>query len=231
MQPDHEGGADHRGDDLRHKARALGTDDAEQRHGEADRERGRSSPHGHDQPIGAHPAQTAAHDQNIDERRGERDRHRRDRDRNRGDAHGKQPLRGDRRRQDQIEIGARIERARHRFHGLRDHQQPRQQHTCGDRHQHRRVDRRVGVAADHPIGDEVHEDREDENRDHDAAQPLAPARGDHGQPVAPGEPRLVPREPDRGARCHAACACSATSARKVSSRLAPSLAPPLVRPA
>ena len=81
LQPDHEGGADHRGDDLRHEARAPGTDDAEQRHREADRERGRSSPHRHDQPVGAHPAQAAAHDQNIDERRGERDRHHGDRDR------------------------------------------------------------------------------------------------------------------------------------------------------
>ncbi len=71
--------------------------------------------------------QPPTHDHHVDERRGERQRHRRDRQRDGRDAHGENLVRGDRRGQDEIEIGARVESARHRFHGLRNHQQPRHQ--------------------------------------------------------------------------------------------------------
>ena len=132
-----------------------------------------------------------------------------------------------RRRQDQIEIGARIEGARDRLHRLRDHQHPGQQHARGDGHQRLLVDRRIGIAADHPIGDEMHEDDEGGDGDADLAQAFAPAGGDHRQPIAPGEPRLVLREPEGGAgrAVMRLAPVSATSARNVSSRLPPSRAP------
>ena len=192
----------------------------------ADRQRGRGGAHGDNQPIGAHPAPAAARDQYIDERRRERQRHHRHRQRHRGDAHGEDLFRRGRRSQDEIEIGPRIEGARRQFHRLRDHQQPRQQHASGDRDQRRLIGRGVGIAADHPIGDEMHEDDEDRDGDDDAAQALAPAAAHHGEPVAPGETPLVPGKPDGAAGLcdHAASAGSATSARKVSSRLALSLA-------
>src|SRR6202030_3115592 len=84
-----------------------------------------------------------------------------------------------------------------------------------------------GVTADRPISDEMHEDEKDRYGDHDPGQPLAPAGRHHGEPIAPGQPRFVMGKPDGATRRgdHAASACSATSARKVSSRLALSLAP------
>ena len=48
----------------------------------------------------------------------------------------------------EIEIGARIEGARHRLHRLRHHQQPRQQHGDGDADQH--VLGRAAPAAKEP---------------------------------------------------------------------------------
>jgi len=44
LQPDHEGGADHRGDDLRNKSGALWADGLEQRDRQRNRRRGRGEP-------------------------------------------------------------------------------------------------------------------------------------------------------------------------------------------
>src|SRR5271155_2956721 len=76
----------------------------------------------------------------------------------------------------------------------------------------------------------MHEDDETGDGDDGAAQPLAPAAGHHGEPIAPGEARLVAGKPDGTARLsdHAASVASATSARNVSSRLA--LSPPPALP-
>ncbi len=53
----------------------------------------------------------------------------------------------------------------------------------------------------------MHEDHEQRDDDDDPAQALAPAAGHHGEPVAPGEARLVSGKPDGGSglRDHAAC--------------------------
>ena len=136
MHADHESGANNGRDDLSHQARALRADRAKQRDRQRDRERRRRGAHGDDHAVSAEPAPAAAHDQHIDERGRERQRDHRDRERNRGDAHGEDLMRGRRRSEDEIEIGARIESARHRFHGLRNHQQPRQQQGRGDPDQH-----------------------------------------------------------------------------------------------
>jgi hypothetical protein len=45
----------------------------------------------------------------------------------------------------------------------------------------------------------VHQDHEDGKADGDLPQALAPASGHHRDPIAPGEPRFVPRKPQRGA--------------------------------
>ena len=57
-------------------------------------------------------------------------------------------VRGGRRGQDEIEIGARIKGPRHRLHRLRNHEQPRQQQRRGDRDQHLFVGGGAGGAAD-----------------------------------------------------------------------------------
>ena len=165
----------------------------------ADRQRRRRRAHGGDHAVSAEPAGAAAHRQHVDERRGERQRHHRHRQRHGGDAHREDFLRSDRRGENEIEIGARIEGPGHRLHRLRHHQQPRQQHGDGDADQHVPVERRRGEGADHRIGDGVHDDDEDGDADGHAAAALAPARGHHRKPIAPREPRFVPRKPHRGA--------------------------------
>src|SRR5262245_66609143 len=82
----------------------------------------------------------------------------------------------------------------------------------------------MGVTADHGMSHEVHECDDEHERDGNRALAPAPPGRHHVQPVPPGEAELVMREPGEcaGAR-HAACACPATSARKVSSRLVPLL--------
>jgi hypothetical protein len=112
--------------------------------------------------------------------------------------------RRDRRRQDQVEIGARIERARHRFHRLRHHQRPGENGATGD------DDQRAAVGVDldlrelrhHRIGDEVHEQRKRHDGDRNDADALRLARGEHREPVAPGEAGLMLREEGEGGGCH-----------------------------
>ena len=202
LQSDDESGADHRGEHLGDQTRALRADGAEQSHRHRHRKRCRRGAHGDDHPVSTKPAPAAAHDQHVDERPGKRHRHHRDGERDRRDADGKQLMRRRRRRENEIEIGAGVERARHRFHRLRDHQQPRQQQRRGDRDHGVLVGRGIGGRADDEIGDRVHENDEGDKADDDAAHAGATAGGHHRQPVAPGEPRFVPREPDRGAGLH-----------------------------
>jgi hypothetical protein len=195
LQADDEDGADRGGDHLGDEPRTLRPAGVEQRRRERDRKRRRGGRHGGDHSVSTEPAPAAAHDQHVDERRRERQRHQADRQAHGRDAHGEQPVHRDRRREDQVEIGTRIEGTRHRLHRLRHHEQPRQQQACGDRHQEWLVDRRCGETADHRIGDGVHEHHEHGEADADLPQPLAPACGHHCDPVAPGEPHFVPREP------------------------------------
>ena len=207
LQADDEGGADHRGDDLRDEARALRAEDAKQRDGERDRERRRGRAHGEDHRVGAEPARAAAHDQNIDERRGERQRHRRDRERDGRDAHGEDFLRRDRRGENEIEIGARIEGARHRLHRLRDHQEPGQAAAWSVMPTSKCLS--TGATAKSPTtaqATSMHENDEAGDADRDAAAALRLAGRHHRQPLAPGEPRLVAGEPDDGAGAGHRCA-------------------------
>jgi hypothetical protein len=137
--------------------------------------------------------------EHVDEGTGERQRHRGDCERDRRDAHGEQTLHGDRRSQNEVEIGARVEGARDRFHRLRHHQEPRQQDRRGDGDQKMLVDDSGGEAADHEVRDRVHADDEGRDAERDAAAARRLAGGHHRHPIAPGEPRFVAREPDGSA--------------------------------
>ncbi|MGB6963069.1 MAG: hypothetical protein WBD90_00955 [Xanthobacteraceae bacterium] len=124
QQADDKRSADHRGNDLCHEPRAFRSDQAKQRHRQPDRKRGRRRAHRDDQSVSAQPAPTAARDQHVDKRRRERQCHQRHRERDGCDAHREEFRCGRGRRQDEIEVGVGVERARRRFHGLRHHQQP-----------------------------------------------------------------------------------------------------------
>ena len=66
----------------------------------------------------------------------------------------------------------------------------------------------------------MHEQRERHQRQRDDADAMRLAGGQHRPPVAPRQAELVMRqERERGGVAHAASTCSATSVRKVSSRL------------
>ena len=197
LQADDKRSADHRGNDLRQEPRAFRSDQAKQRHRQSDRKRGRRRAHRDDQSVSAQPAPAAARDQHVDERRRERQRHQRHRQRDGRDAHREEFRCGRGRRQNEIEVGVGVERARRRFHGLRHHQQPRQQDACGDCDQCRLVRHRIGIAADHPEGDEMHEDNERRDGDQRARQTLAPAGRHHRKPVAPGQARTRARANQR----------------------------------
>ncbi len=149
---------------------------------------------------------TATQRQHVDELRRQQHRHGDDRQRHGGDAHRKQFSRRHRRRHDQVEIGARIERPCHRLHRLRHHQRPRQQRAAADRNECRLVEIAAGIGErpHHGEGDEMQEGAEQHQHDGDAACAPAPPRRHHAEPVAPGEPQLVRGEPGDGAgRAHA----------------------------
>jgi len=199
LQPDDKGGADDRGEDLRDQPGALGPDDAEKRNRERNRNRGRGRAHRQDHAIGAEPVRAAPIGEHVDEGAGKRQRHGGDRKRRGGDAHSEQFTLVDRRSEDEIEVGARIEGARDRFHRLRHHQEPRQQDGRGDGDQKALVDDGRVEAADRKVGDHVHADHEGCQAERNAAAARRLAGGHHCHPIAPGEPRFVACEPDRGA--------------------------------
>ena len=144
-------------------------------------------PERRDHPIGGEPAKFAGSRQDIDERRCQQHAHQDDRERHCGDSHREHLPRGGRRRKDEIEVGARVECAGHRFHRLRQHQRPCQQQAAGDHDQGRLVgiEPDSGETADHGIGDDVHEDREYGQCDRDSSHAPAPPGRHHGKPVPP----------------------------------------------
>jgi hypothetical protein len=199
MAPDDEGSADDGGEHLRGEPRALRPNHAEERDGERDRDCGCGRAHRDNDTVRAEPVRAAADGEHVDEGAGERQRHRGGHERDGRDAHGEQALRGDRRRENEIEISAGVEGARDRFHRLRHHQEPRQQDGGGDADQKMLVDDGGGEAADHEPGDHVHADDESRDAKRDAAAARRLTGGHHRQEIAPGEPRFVAREPDGGA--------------------------------
>src|SRR5262249_36777324 len=77
------------------------------------------------------------------------------------------------------------------------------------------------VAADHRIGQQMHEAEKHDQRDCNNDYAPAMTNRYHCHPVAPAEPKLVAGEPHQCSRwAHAVAAGSATSIRKVSSKLA-----------
>ena len=197
LQRDDKTGADHGGENLRHQPGAARADQAKQHDRDRDRDRRGRKANGDDHAERGKPAPAAADHENIDERRRQQQRHRDHLQRDRRDANRKHVGQRDRRRHDQIEIGAGIKHPRHRFDGLRQHQRPCQQDGRGDDDQGGFVQRllQVGKAADHGVGRQVHDrGKDDQSDDGGALAPLA-AGGEHRQPLAPCQPDFVPGKP------------------------------------
>ena len=125
LQPDDEGRADHCCHDLRNKPRALGADGAEQRQGQRHSESRRYRAHSGGHAISSEPAGAAEDRHHVDERRRQQHREQRNLDGDAADAHREYFAWTNRRGQDEIKIGTRIEDAGNQLHRLR--QQRRQQ--------------------------------------------------------------------------------------------------------
>jgi hypothetical protein len=121
--------------------------------------------------IGREPSRPAAEHENVDERRCEQQRHRDHGEGDCRDAHRKHIGQRNRRRHDQVEIGARVKHPRHGFDRLRQHQGPCQETAGGDDDQRRLVQRllQIGEAADHGIGRQMHDRDKDDQPDRSAA--------------------------------------------------------------
>ena len=197
LQADDEGRADHRGHDLRDKARTLGADDTKQGNGQCQRCRRCHRAHGGHDAIGAEPAAATEKCQHVDEGRRQQHRDCNRRSRNPSHTDRKNLTRRCRRRENEIEIRPRIESARDRFHRLREQQRPRQDQGARETDECRLIGRQIGVGigGDRPIGERVHEGRKDDQRDNRIARAPAPACGHERDPVTPAQPELVTGQP------------------------------------
>ena len=190
--------------DLRGEPRAFRPDGAEQEHRQRHRQRCRHGADRCDHAIGRPPAGAAVPDQHIDEGRGQQHRHHHGGDCHGADPHREHAARGGRRRQDQVQVGTRIERARDLLHGLRHHQRPGEQGATGDHHQRAAVciGRKLGELAHDRQRDEMHCHREGDDHENDHARAFAPARGQHRPPVPPRQAEFVMRQEGEGRARH-----------------------------
>ena len=113
----------------------------------------------HNDCVGAQPSRSAAHRQQVDERRRQQRGHQHDRERHGGHSHREKLGRCRRGRENEIEIRARIECVRHSFQRVRQHQRPDPEQAPSDNDQAHfiGVEPDLGNAPDHEIGQQMHE--------------------------------------------------------------------------
>ena len=115
--------ADYRRDDLRNQPRPPWSEHPEQRDGQPHRHGRYPAAEGESQAVAGKPGRSALDGEDIDEGAGKQDRHGRT-VRAMAAMRREDPAHGDRRGEEEVEIGPGVEGAGDRLHRLRQHQRP-----------------------------------------------------------------------------------------------------------